>query len=197
VKLVEEALEDWEYKEPLPSTDTRFIGSLIEESIQQHIKMKLPNFIVKIGKRFEYPDITIIDEEGKMYAFEVKSSPRKKGISTRVKSPKTIYESYHKYKEHWVIMIFYTLTRDRRLKDVEKYFIELWKYASATFKNSSMMNALSSLDLTLRYKTSETQFRSEEEFLNFMKYMAEHHGSTSQRNEEAKKWLKQYRSTSL
>jgi hypothetical protein len=92
-------------------------------------------------------------------------------------------------------MIFYTLTRDRRLKDVEKYFIELWKYASTTFKNSWMMNALSSLDLMLRYKSSETQFRSEEEFLNFVKHMAEHPGSTSQRNKEAKKWLRQYRSS--
>ena len=188
------ALTGWTYSQPCPTTNGRFIGSILDDSIKGYIKDRLSDIIVGFGGPIQYPDITVKDEKGKLYAFEIKASNKNKAIANRTRSPESIFSTYEKYKEHWVIAIFYDLDSNTRLfRSLEIYYIELWKYASATFKDMSALAALTNIDFMLRKRHSDRAFQNEKEFLEFIRHMSQHRGTTAQRNKEARKWLRQYR----
>ena len=188
------AMSGWSYNQRCPTTNGRFIGSILQDSINEYIKDRLSDIIERFGGPIEYPDISIRDEEDNLYAFEIKASNKNKAIANRTRSPESIISTYDTYKEHWIIAILYDLDTSTRLfRSLDVYYIELWKYASATFKDMSALAALTNIDFMLRKRLSDRAFRSEKEFRDFIRHMSQHRGTTAQRNKEAREWLKQYR----
>lgn len=192
--IVQKAVGSWEPPTKSPTANGRWVGSVLEESIKDHLRTKIPDYIDKLGGPTEYPDISIKDRNGVLYAFEVKATGRDGPVHNRTKSPESIVKNYGMFKEHWVIAILYRLSRETKtLSDIEVLFIELWKYTSTSFKDYSALAALGNVDHMLRKRPTERAFRSEEEFLEFVKYMGQHPGPIIQRNKLAKEWLQKYR----
>lgn len=191
---IKSTLNEWTYKTPIPTLDTRCIGFILEASIYEHLQKKLPQYNYRSGAAIEYPDIEIVDQYNNKYALEIKAAPKQKGIGNRVKSPESIVKFYGSFKEHWILLIFYKFTENNvHITDITLYFLHLWEYASTTFKDMSALGALTSLDILLRNRRTNTQFRNEKEFIEFTKYMSTQQGTTAQRNKIAKEWLKKSR----
>lgn len=194
---VKTVLSGWSYNQSCPTTNGRFIGSILEDSIKEYIKDRLSDIIEKFGGPIEYPDITLKDKEGNLYAFEIKTSNKNKAIANRTRSPESIISTYDRYKERWVIAILYDLDSNTRLfRSLEIYFTEFWKYASATFKDMSALAALTNIDFILRKRHSNQAFLDEKEFVEFVQYMSQHRGTTAQRNKASKEWRGKYRKNS-
>jgi hypothetical protein len=190
------ALAHWEPPTKSPTSDGRWVGSFLEEELRDHLKKEIPEHIERFGGPTEYPDVSLKDNDRKLYAFEVKATKRDEHVNNRTKSPESIVRNYSKFEQHWVVAILYRLDpATRLLSDVETMFVELWKYTSTSFKDYSALAALGSFDEILRKKSSDRQFRSEKEFLEFVKYMSQHPGPIIERNKLAKKWLEEYRTS--
>jgi hypothetical protein len=196
LEVIQEAVEDWTPPNKSPTANGRWVGSVLEESLKDDLKIKIPSYVSKFGGPTEYPDITLKDDNGDHYAFEIKATERDEHVNNRTKSPESITKHYKMFKEHWVIAILYKLNHDTKvLSDVEALFIELWKYTSTSFKDYSALAALGSIDYMLRKEDTERAFRSEKEFLEFANYMSQHPNSIIERNKLAKEWLRKYRAS--
>jgi hypothetical protein len=191
--VVKSAIKTWESPTKSPTANGRWVGSFLEESIKDHLKVTIPSYIERFGGAIEYPDVSLKDEAG-IYAFEIKATEKDAHINNRTKSPESMVKHYHRFKEHWIIAPFYRLDREeKRFSDIEVLYIELWKYTSASFKDYSALAALGKLAYMLRKQNTSLAFRSEQEFIGFFTYMSKHPGPIIERNRLAKEWLKQYR----
>ena len=194
-ETVLKALADWEYGLPVPTVETRCLGFILEASIAAHLIESLPNNRIELGGPTAYPDICITDEQGRKHAFEVKASPKTTTIGNRLKSPGSVLAFYPRYESHWIIAVFYEFDDTKQfLRNVQLHVVPMWQYASATFKDMSALPALGSLDRILRRTATALAFRDETEFLDFMRHMSQHPGTTGQRSAEARAWLRQRRS---
>ncbi len=191
--IVQTAIKTWQPPSKSPTANGRWVGSFLEESIKEHLKETIPQYIEKFGGAIEYPDVSLKDEVG-AYAFEIKATEKDAHVNNRTKSPESMAKNYPKFKEHWVIAPFYRLDREAKLfSDIEVFYIELWKYTSTSFKDYSALAALGKLEYMLRTQSTPFAFRSEQEFVDFFTYMSKHPGPIIDRNRLAKEWLKQSR----
>lgn len=196
LEVLQEASKSWNPPNKSPTSNGRWVGSFLEESLKDHLKVKIPSYINKFGGPTEYPDITLKDDNGTLYAFEIKATQKDEHVNNRTKSPESVVKNYGRFKEHWVIAILYRLNHDTRVfSDIETLYIELWKYTSTSFKDYSALAALGSIDYMLRKRETESAFRSEKEFLDFVKYMSAHPGPIIERNRLSKEWLRKYRAS--
>lgn len=188
------AIQTWKKPTQSPTANGRWVGSFLEESIKDHLKVTIPQHIEKFGGPTEYPDISLKDEAGTLYAFEVKATEKETHVNNRTKSPESIVKHYARFKEHWVIVALYKLNRETRiLSDIEVLYIELWKYTSTSFKDYSALAALGKIEYMLRLAATDMAFRTEQEFMDFAAYMSKHPGPIKERNRLAKEWLQEYR----
>lgn len=190
IRSLADALATWEYELPIPTDDTRCLGFILEQSIAIHTQEFMHEYRIELGGSVTYPNLHIHKPGGPSIAVEVKASPRTVGIGNRVKSPESILSFYDRFDAHWVIAIFYDFTEDRRyLHDFRICLLELWRYASTTFKDMSAVSALGSLDAMRRRTPTERAFADETEFLDFVRHMSTRPGTTAQRNAHAREWL--------
>lgn len=190
VTLVADALESWRYDLPIPTDDTRCLGFILEQSIALHLQQMMADYHIDLSGATDYPNLHVWQAGGPSLALEVKAAPRTTGIGNRVKSPESIVELYPRYDSHWVIAVFYEFSDDRRrLHRFKICVLQMWQYASRTFKDMSAISALGSLDAMLREVTSKTAFEDEDEFLAFVRHMSRHQGTTTQRNAMARQWI--------
>jgi len=192
--IVKSAIQTWKKPTVSPTANGRWVGSFLEESIKNHLKVTVPQYIERFGGPTEYPDISLKDEAGTLYAFEVKATEKETHVNNRTKSPESIVKHYGQFKEHWVIALLYKLNREMRvLSDIEVLYIELWKYTSTSFKDYSALAALGKIQYMLRLEATDSGFISEQVFLDFAAYMIKHPGPIKERYRLAKEWLQEYR----
>jgi len=190
VRDVAAALAEWSYDLPIPTDDPRCLGFILEQSMALFLREALPEYTVELSGATDYPNIHLWREGGPSVAFEVKASSKTTGIGNRVKSPESIVSVYDHYDGHWVLAIFYGVAADGlHLRDLRLCVLPLWQYASTTFKDMSAISALGSLAAMLRDSPSDRAFRSEREFLSFVRYMSGRSGTTADRNAMAREWL--------
>jgi len=195
--VVSKAVGSWVPPTRSPTANGRWIGSVLEESLRDHLKQAIPSYIERLAGATEYPDISIKDQDGTLYAFEVKATHRDQHVNNRTKSPESLAKHYDIFKEHWVIAILYRLDKaTKAFSDIEVLYVELWKYTSRSFKDYSALAALGSFEYILRKRPTETAFRSEQEFRDFFNYMSQHAGPIIDRNRLARQWLTDYRKVS-
>jgi hypothetical protein len=196
LEVLQGAAMSWNHPEKSPTSNGRWVGSFLEESLKDHLKAKIPTYISKFGGPTEYPDITLKDANAALFAFEIKATEKDEHVNNRTKSPESVVKNYGKFKEHCVIAVLYRLNHDTKVfSDIEILYMPLWKYTSTSFKDYSALAALGKIDYMLRTQETESAFRSEKEFLDFVKYMSEHPGPIIERNRLAKEWLRKYRAT--
>jgi len=197
VRGVARSMERWHYDLPIPTADTRCLGFILEQSIALHLQREMPDCGVALGGAITYPNLHVTTPRGLSLAFEVKASPKLAGIGNRVKSPESTLAFYDRFDGHWVLAIFYDFNADKTaLRSFRICVLQLWQYASATFKDMSALSSLGSLDAMLRKVHTERAFRDEPEFLEFLRYMSHHPGTTAQRNAHARQWMVERRKTS-
>jgi len=194
--IVKSAINSWEPPAKSPTANGRWVGSFLEESIKDHLKVTIPSYIEKFGGAIEYPDVCLKSDTS-VYAFEIKATEKDRHINNRTKSPESMVKHYHRFKEHWVIAPFYRLDRETKtFSDIEVLYIELWKYTSVSFKDYSALAALGKREYMLRIQSTPLAFQSEQEFVDFFTYMSDHPGPIIERNRLAKEWLQRYRTKS-